>query len=163
VLDFLTLEANASKIRSLFPTSLEEIARPNQEAKVEAGPLPVKILTLHSAKGLEFDCVWIPTLNDRYDFPWLPEEARTDEQRMLLAEKTVEAIADHRSLDVENIREAAAQEQVCERLRLLYVGITRAKQFLRLSYRQYGDAWVLEKNPHLAGGAHIARLREMSP
>lgn len=60
----------------------------------------LKIMTMHGAKGLEFETVWIPNLN--------------------------EGIIPSRS--------SVTQEQIEEERRMLYVGMTRAKAALIMSY-----------------------------
>jgi DNA helicase II / ATP-dependent DNA helicase PcrA len=90
---------------------------------VETGPDMVKIMTVHSAKGLEFDYVFLPNMVDR-KFP-------TDERR--------EAI---------EIPDALIQEQLPEgnfhleeERRLFYVAMTRAKKGLFFSSAEnYGGA-----------------------
>ena len=60
----------------------------------------VKLLTMHGSKGLEFDIVWLPNLN--------------------------EGIIPSRS--------SVTKEQIEEERRMLYVGMTRAKTALIMSY-----------------------------
>jgi DNA helicase II / ATP-dependent DNA helicase PcrA len=68
----------------------------------------VNLLTLHRAKGLEFEAVFLPKLEEKE----LPA------------------------------RQARGPEQIAEERRLLYVGITRAKRYLTLS-------WVGKPSPFL--------------
>lgn len=58
------------------------------------------LITLHSAKGLEYDAVWVLTCND--------------------------GVLPHKNADIE------------DELRLMYVGMTRAKHDLALSFLDYG-------------------------
>ena len=60
----------------------------------------VKLLTMHGAKGLEFDVVWLPDLNEGI----IPS------------------------------RGAETKQQIEEERRMLYVGMTRAKSALIMSY-----------------------------
>ena len=69
----------------------------------------VNLLTLHRAKGLEFEAVFLPKLEDRE----LP------------------------------VRQARSTHEIAEERRLLYVGITRAKRHLTLS-------WVGKPSPFLS-------------
>ena len=45
---------------------------------------PVRLMTVHGAKGLEFDRVWIPDCNERV-FPYgrMPDESTVEEERRL--------------------------------------------------------------------------------
>jgi DNA helicase-2/ATP-dependent DNA helicase PcrA len=162
VLAELDLRAEDQYRAPLFPATLEEIARGQGSHAEPEGPRPVKILTLHSSKGLEFDCVWIPGLNNAQDFPWLPEQARVTEQRVLMAERIISATAKGEHPELADLEHAAAIDQVAERLRLLYVGITRAERFLRLSYAKQSE-WVLSRSPHLAPAEHIPMLEKLTP
>ncbi len=72
----------------------------------------VKILTLHSSKGLEFDYVWIAHLDER-------SLVSGKKQGFALPEKVAEKVGER---DEETIK------------RQLYVAITRAKRFCTLSY-----------------------------
>jgi DNA helicase-2/ATP-dependent DNA helicase PcrA len=103
-------------------------------------PGVVNLVTAHRAKGLEWDTVYVvsvtsndypglPTDKIRAEYGWLPEEiinpvavARAEMQ----GRDTVAAIA------------AAREELLCERLRLLYVAITRAKVNLLLTWHKKG-------------------------
>ena len=103
----------------------------------------VVVATIHKAKGLEWDRVYLLSVND-YDFPSLmPND-------LFIAEKwfardhlnlEAEALAQFeilRSIDADYEEGAAThrarREYVAERLRLLYVGITRAKEELIITW-----------------------------
>ncbi len=75
-------------------------AENNKKLKSSKNVDKVKILTMHGAKGLEFQTVWLPNLN--------------------------EGIIPSRS--------SITQEQIEEERRMLYVGMTRAKTALIMSY-----------------------------
>ena len=72
----------------------------NKRPKNNKGDDKVKIMTMHGAKGLEFQTVWLPNLN--------------------------EGIIPSRS--------SVTQAQIEEERRMLYVGMTRAKTALIMSY-----------------------------
>lgn len=91
------------------------------EIKTDKAPVPlnaVQLSTYYSAKGREFEYVYMPTLlqknwegrkeQGRYDIPLPASEYKTDEER-----KTAKYV---------------------DCIKLLYVGMTRAKHTLRLSY-----------------------------
>ncbi|MCS7222178.1 MAG: ATP-dependent helicase [Anaerolineae bacterium] len=107
----------------------------------------VVVATIHKAKGLEFDRVYLLSVNS-YDFPsGLPGD-------QFIAEKwfvrdglnlEAEALAQLRALEQANergeemyVEGKATQEArlgyVAERLRLLYVGITRARKELLITW-----------------------------
>jgi DNA helicase-2/ATP-dependent DNA helicase PcrA len=73
----------------------------------------VNLLTLHRAKGLEFEAVFLPRLQEKE----LPA------------------------------RQAKTDEQVAEERRLLYVGLTRAKRILWLSWSGKPSRFVRELEP----------------
>lgn len=141
-----------------FPTiqagdRLEPEAEDGAE-EAEPAPPEVALLTLHGSKGLEFDYVWIPFLNRREEFPWELADPRATERRKLLVEGALETESGR--VDLKALAEEAAREQVSERLRLLYVGLTRAKRVLRLSY--VDNAFVSAKNPKLSPAPHVRAL-----
>ena len=105
----------------------------------------VVIGTIHKAKGLEWDRVYIMSVNN-YDFPSGLMDDRYLSEKWFLNGKlnlVAEAIAQLKSLvgsgEYEWYEEGQATQQarydyVRERLRLLYVGITRAKRELVLTW-----------------------------
>jgi DNA helicase-2/ATP-dependent DNA helicase PcrA len=113
----------------------------------EAKPDQVTLSTLHKAKGMEWDTVFIGSLtsshfqhdNDDYFMGekfYLNEEIKNPkasaraELEYILNEKK-ERNADYK----------ARQELIAERVRLLYVGITRACKNLFLSTHQKKGKW----------------------
>jgi DNA helicase-2/ATP-dependent DNA helicase PcrA len=110
----------------------------------------VTVATMHKAKGLEWDRVYLMSVNN-YDFPsglshdtyiaerWFVRDSLNLEAEAL---SQLEALASAQSSDRRDWRlepEGTATEQarlgyVAERLRLLYVGITRARRDLILTW-----------------------------
>ncbi len=109
-----------------------------------ARPGVVTVGTMHSAKGLEWDRVYLMGVN-RYSFPAGGADDRYRNERYYLrrgVNLTAEAEAQLRALAADEsylYRPGAATEQArvdfaAERLRLFYVGITRARRELIVSY-----------------------------
>lgn len=93
------------------------------------GARGVNLLTLHKAKGLEFDSVFIPRLEEKE----LPS------------------------------RQARTRDEIDEERRLLYVGMTRAKRTLWLTWSGRRSRFVLELG-HLPGVADAPKAaREWTP
>ena len=89
------------------PEFLAELDR-RDEAETAAHGVGVNLLTYHRAKGLEWDAVFLPAV----------------EEGML------------------PIRQAKTDEQVAEERRLLYVGITRARTHLALSWSKKPSRFI---------------------
>jgi DNA helicase-2/ATP-dependent DNA helicase PcrA len=124
----------------------------------------VTVATMHKAKGLEWDRVYLMSVNN-YDFPsglahdtYIAERWFVRDNLNLEAEALaqLEAISDFQSSHASpepvprqwapllegRATRLARQDYVAERLRLLYVGITRAKRDLVVSWntgRRRGD------------------------
>jgi DNA helicase-2/ATP-dependent DNA helicase PcrA len=105
----------------------------------------VVVSTMHKAKGLEWDRVYLMSVNN-YDFPSnQPNDRYMAEKRFirnnlnLEAETLAQLQACIRSGEYEFYKEGAATrsartDYVRERLRLLFVGITRAKKELIITW-----------------------------
>ncbi len=107
-------------------------------------PGEVTIATMHAAKGLEWDRVYLTSLSE-YDFPGGGDDDNYRDERWYVRDSlnlTAEALAQTEQLHMGTLDEfpdgqatrAARREVAAERLRLLYVGITRARQELILTY-----------------------------
>ncbi len=95
----LEFQANTDLLHYLETLKEEGDADKNAKSKPSKKGC-VKLLTMHGSKGLEFDVVWLPNLN--------------------------EGIIPSRS--------SVTKEQIEEERRMLYVGMTRAKSALIMSY-----------------------------
>lgn len=113
----------------------------------------VMVTTMHKAKGLEWDRVYLMSVNN-YDFPSnMPNDRFISERWFvrsgldLAAESLAQLAALEASSEYDWYEEGAATmrsrlDYVKERLRLLYVGITRAKRDLIVTWNsgRQGDA-----------------------
>lgn len=113
----------------------------------------VVVTTMHKAKGLEWDRVYLMSVNN-YDFPSnMPNDRFISEKWFvrggldLASEALAQLTALESTSEYDGYEEGAATMQsrlgyVKERLRLLYVGITRAKRDLIVTWNsgRQGDA-----------------------
>ena len=105
----------------------------------------VVVATIHKAKGLEWDKVYLISVNN-YDFPssqdfdtYIAEKWFIRDQLNLEAETIMQlkALASRQLKDDHTLGEAtkaARMEYSAERIRLLYVGITRARKELVITW-----------------------------
>ncbi|MBQ9244920.1 UvrD-helicase domain-containing protein [bacterium] len=97
------------------------------ENNVNVDKNPVFIMTMHKAKGDEFDFVFIPELNEEnYSTTIKNVKIKNGNHFIQTIKNSVEKCG------IKQVDEIKS-EQVYETLRLLYVGITRAKQVLVFS------------------------------
>ncbi len=113
------LEYAAQKSTSAYKFFEEEIADLNET--------PINIMTMHKSKGDEFDYVFIPELNEEN------YSVTLNNVKLKSGSHFVQTIKN--SVDKSGIKspEQLKKEQINETLRLLYVGVTRAKKELYLS------------------------------
>jgi DNA helicase-2/ATP-dependent DNA helicase PcrA len=98
----------------------------------------LQVLTLHGSKGAEYDAVWIPGMGygERSSsswFPWMPADTYVMDVEGLKAERALRLGPDTALPPESMLVEEAKAAAIAERLRLLYVGITRAQRALHLS------------------------------
>lgn len=119
----------------------------DQQLRLESDEDAVKIVTLHSSKGLEYPVVFCPSLWQRSD--WLKSE-----QNLIQCHENGEMIADLGSEKFAERREQAVREELAEDLRLFYVAATRAK------YRCY-IAWADVRTKDKANDSALAYLLDL--
>ena len=135
----------------------------------QSPPGRVQVLTVHSAKGLEWDVVAIPHLSDEVfpsgmssswlgDAGFLPPALRGD--RADLPALDLPAGADQRELAdaVQAHRAAWRALQLTEERRLFYVAVTRARHHLVLSAHHWGATRKTATGP----GAFLRELADGS-
>jgi DNA helicase-2/ATP-dependent DNA helicase PcrA len=126
------------------------------ELGFEPAPGEITLTTLHKAKGLEWDLVYILSITP-FDFPGSPDDVVLGYHGSL-GNPVEEASTQLRGLmghagerPAWSASESAKLELIAERLRLLYVGITRARRYLFLSWSRdgrglrHGKAMALEE------------------
>lgn len=112
------LEYYSSKTLSAYKFFEEECSDNENE---------INIMTMHKSKGDEFDYVFIPQLNeDNYPIEAVNVKLKNTNHFI----QTIKMLSDGNPIKTNDILK---NEQIHETLRLLYVGITRAKSELYLS------------------------------
>ncbi len=109
----------------------------------------ITLLTQHGSKGLEFDAVfmvgidnyWIPGNLEAY-FQGVYDFVGGDPKAQATAELLYLMKGDGELMNERTPTEAAHIEVISERLRLLYVGITRARRFLQISYAKFSRSYA---------------------
>ncbi|WP_305806409.1 exodeoxyribonuclease V subunit beta [Stenotrophomonas sp. YIM B06876] len=122
-------------------------ADPNDEAqllRLESDAQRVQIVTLHKSKGLEYPLVLLP-------FVGIGSKPSTPDRRCVVHDGDRRVL--HWKLDKDEPRwtaavQAHAREEAAEDARLLYVGLTRAKQAL----------WVVSGPFYNAASTHLGRM-----
>ncbi|MFT0812436.1 ATP-dependent helicase [Synechococcus sp. OH20] len=113
---------------------------PSEIFAFDPEPGSITVATLHRAKGLEWDQVFIPQVS-AYEFPAQHGERPVGLKFLEDVDMKAEALAQLRQLSPRRYWELQANspteqaflDLAAERLRLLYVGITRSKRRLTLS------------------------------
>jgi exodeoxyribonuclease V beta subunit len=112
-LDWLHKQIVSAKSQGAMPPD-------EQQLRLESDDDAVKIMTMHSAKGLEYPIVFCP-------FLWQRGAQLALEKRVITCHKESEMIVDLGSEQFEEHRGIALEEELAEDLRLFYVAVTRAK------------------------------------
>ncbi|MFQ3586026.1 MAG: 3'-5' exonuclease, partial [Cyanobacteriota bacterium] len=135
-------ETDWQEIAQEFQVILEQRLNnlPSEILAFDPEPGSITVTTLHRSKGLEWDQVFIPQLS-AYEFPTQYGERRLGLAFLEDVDLQAEALAQLRRLSpkgswdpqADSATEQAFLDLAAERLRLLYVGITRSKRRLTLS------------------------------
>lgn len=104
----------------------------NEHEEDYSVPQIIHILTIHKAKGLQWDAVFIPNFSkwDFKDDTWKGPSEKKDLKSVVLS------LLENTPRNV--IRQKLTSEEIREGRRVAYVGITRAKKYLHLSCSQIG-------------------------
>lgn len=134
----------------------------------EATPGKITVATIHAAKGLEWDRVYITAVNN-FSFPSGGEKDKYRSERYWARDTlnlVAEAIAQLRQVAMGTLDEyslgpatqSARLALAAERLRLFYVGITRARRELIVTYNT-GRTSETDPNPPALAFEALRRLR----
>ncbi len=120
------------------------ISSDEQQLRLESDDNAVKIITMHSSKGLEYPIVFCP-------FLWQRGDRLKKEKHKIKCYNHEEMIVDLGSDQFENHRQLALDEELAEDLRVFYVAITRAK------YRCYIN-WADVRSKEVENSSAMAYL-----
>jgi ATP-dependent exoDNAse (exonuclease V) beta subunit len=145
LLDLIESEADAQTGGShiididLLMSGVRKLFAGNRVDVLPGQPPPLKIMTIHKAKGLEFDTVIVPGLHraprgdDRKLLVWTEQTHTTNDNRKLLIAPIRETGApDDADAIYRYVRQLDRGKQQQEDIRLLYVAATRAERSLHL-------------------------------
>lgn len=130
---------------SVFATQLQNLtAQTHQDTTTK-----LDIMTIHKAKGLEFDCVILPGLqraarrDEQQLLLWGEQQLSTGENDLIIA--PIKATGTQTDAIYDYLRRLESKKAYHEAGRLLYVAATRAKRNLHLIAQAQTD----EKNPDM--------------
>jgi ATP-dependent helicase/nuclease subunit A len=104
-----------------------------------AGENPVQVMTIHRAKGLEFDHVLVPALDrvprspERRLLRWIDLPGETSGSNLLLAPAPIVGAREEEGDLNAYLKELTGKHDAHERARVMYVAATRARRTLWLS------------------------------
>ncbi len=137
------------KSRVLLPEDLPFEPRPGR----------ITLTTMHKAKGLEWDLVYLMGVDGDW-FPHVLEDHFLGEYGFLGGDPGAEArtalleLTGVGQTEIFSATEVAHMEIIAERLRLLYVGITRARRYLSLSWSREIPTGVRTRPVKMAAAFH---------
>ncbi len=104
----------------LYQSIINSESSDGLQLRLESDQQAVRIITMHNAKGLEYNIVFCPCL-------WHRHKGIAKQQNLISCYEKDTLIADLGSEQFEQRRETALKEELAEDLRLVYVALTRAK------------------------------------
>jgi ATP-dependent helicase/nuclease subunit A len=135
--EFNTLYDYASFLNDAISSSEDEA-----QSHIEAGSDGVNILTIHQAKGLEYPAVFLFKCNDTTQINKIKSRSFTIDKNFGLLTKVPlneNYFEDYHSAPIVGLYNLIeSKKEIAELKRLLYVGLTRAKDFLFISYSDEG-------------------------
>jgi DNA helicase-2/ATP-dependent DNA helicase PcrA len=162
----------ARELDNIAQNKRRVLAFSENESGYEAQPGKITVATIHAAKGLEWDRVYLTAVNN-FSFPSGAESDKYRSERYWTRDSlnmVAEAVEQARQLAMGTLddyapgpaTQAARLALAGERLRLLYVGITRARQELIVTYNT-GRAPESDPNPPALAFEALRRLRSPQP
>lgn len=110
---------------------MEERGKPQKQTAQNSGE-SVHVMTIHSSKGLEFPIVFLCGLTKAFNMGTQDTISMHSELGIGLKARNLQELSESTTLRREAIREKLKEEQLSEELRILYVGMTRAREKLVL-------------------------------
>ncbi|KPN71284.1 exodeoxyribonuclease V subunit beta [Neisseria sp. 83E34] len=123
----------------------------NKILRLESDEALVKIVTMHASKGLQYPVVFCP-------FVWDAADYKTEDWQVINRETGSELVSALELTDED--KNALADEELGERLRLLYVAMTRAEEQLTI-YAAYFNGSARNTFAYLLEGSEEATRAEI--
>ncbi|MCW8806348.1 MAG: UvrD-helicase domain-containing protein, partial [Ignavibacteriaceae bacterium] len=118
------------------------------QGKIDPGSIGVNIMTIHQAKGLEYPAVFLYKCNDTTQFKKVKSKSFTVDKDFGLLTKVPlneNYFGEYESALIVGLYNLIEEKkEIAELKRLLYVGLTRAKDFLFIT--QTDDGKIAKKN-----------------
>jgi ATP-dependent helicase/nuclease subunit A len=119
---------------------------PSAGISLSPGEDAVRVLSIHKSKGLEFPVVCLADLSHRFNLGDLYRAVVTDREWLIgMKRPTARRSVTLPSLSHEVVSEHRRRAMLAEELRLLYVGMTRAREHLILSSAVSNPEGMLER------------------
>ena len=156
---FAPVEGEATYRSFLDYLDAADAAEETLEATQPADQDSVKLMTVHSAKGLEFECVFVPSVaaakNKKQDYVWsIFPNTRTSNPLTSYTELPYEVREDSGYLPqwtgkLRDFESEVKQRVLEDERRLFYVALTRAKQYLAVTASWWYGRDKLLRGPSL--------------
>ena len=112
-----------------FANHLDEIVNKDYDIKFNANKEnsnSVRIMTIHKSKGLEYHICYYPGLYSKFNIKELNDKFIFDDKYGIVSSSFNEGI--DQTIYKELLKDNYIKEEISEKIRLLYVGLTRAKE-----------------------------------